>query len=376
MLRPIGPDRRKPAVPSRSGFQAATKAKNGGTDFLMLIPSRVVYNTQNELHKGAVPGRRRCSHAKHRNIEGGRFPARCYCRQPGASRCPTPCVGRRRLPGSQRQTQDRRRGPRRHGRGLCGRLQGRRDRRALRPRPRFSPRRCSRSIPSARLYKDFRQMFDKEHKNFDALIVATPDHWHSHLVLAGLAMNKHIYCAKPITHTIAEARKVKAAASPPRSPPRRAFRIRAPLCPGHHGVAVDRGHRPDSRSALLDRHPRSGGGLARPEAQTPPEGMNWDQWCGPSPARPYHKIYHYGNWRPGGTSARARWATSAATRSRCSMTNSRWGRRTGSPPIACQAFSLADGGSVNNTECMSIANTIQWHIPARGKHPEMMAYLL
>ena len=73
------------------------------------------------------------------------------------------------------------------------------------------PRRCSSIYPRARLYKDFRQMFDKEQKNFDALIVATPDHWHSHLVLAGLAMNKHIYCAKPITHTIAEARRVKAA---------------------------------------------------------------------------------------------------------------------------------------------------------------------
>src|SRR5674476_779741 len=67
------------------------------------------------------------------------------------------------------------------------------------------------TYPTARAYKDFRVMFDKEAKNFDALIVATPDHWHSHLVLAGLAMGKHIYCAKPITHTIAEARKVKAA---------------------------------------------------------------------------------------------------------------------------------------------------------------------
>lgn len=65
--------------------------------------------------------------------------------------------------------------------------------------------------PRARLHIDFRQMFDKEEKNFDALIVATPDHWHSHLVLAGLAMNKHIYCAKPITRTVAEARRIKAA---------------------------------------------------------------------------------------------------------------------------------------------------------------------
>jgi hypothetical protein len=67
------------------------------------------------------------------------------------------------------------------------------------------------TYPRARVYNDFREMFDKEQKNFDALIVATPDHWHSHLVLAGLKMDKHIYCAKPITHTIAEARRVKEA---------------------------------------------------------------------------------------------------------------------------------------------------------------------
>ena len=65
--------------------------------------------------------------------------------------------------------------------------------------------------PKAKIYKDFREMFDKEEKNFDALIIAVPDHWHYHLVMAALAMNKHIYCAKPITRTVAEARRIKAA---------------------------------------------------------------------------------------------------------------------------------------------------------------------
>ena len=85
------------------------------------------------------------------------------------------------------------------------------------------------TYPSARTYRDFRQMFDKDQKNFDALIVATPDHWHSHLVLAGVAMNKHIYCAKPITHSVAEARRSKRRCWLPRSPPRRVFRIPAPV---------------------------------------------------------------------------------------------------------------------------------------------------
>ena len=86
--------------------------------------------------------------------------------------------------------------------------------------------------PKAKIYKDFREMFDKEEKNFDALIVATPDHWHSHLVLAGLAMNKHIYCAKPMAHSIAEARKIKAAALASKMTTKEAFKIRAVPIPG------------------------------------------------------------------------------------------------------------------------------------------------
>jgi len=89
-------------------------------------------------------------------------------------------------------------------------------------------------------------MFDKEQKNFDALIVATPDHWHSHLVLAGLAMDKHVYCAKPITHTIAEARKSRRRAWLPNAPPRRASRIPAPPMPCQHRIVAHRRHRPHS----------------------------------------------------------------------------------------------------------------------------------
>jgi hypothetical protein len=112
--------------------------------------------------------------------------------------------------------------------------------------------------------------------------------------------------------------------------------------------------------------------LARPEAQTPPEGMNWDQWCGPSPARPYHKTYHYGNWRPWwdfgtGTIGDFGCHTLQMFHDELEMHEPDW-------VVAenCQAFSLA--GRVENSECMSIANHIQWHLPARGKHPETMVF--
>jgi len=230
-----------------------------------------------------------------------------------------------------------------------------------------------RQYPTARLYKDFREMFDKEEKNFDALIIATPDHWHSHLALAAMAMNKHLYNAKPITHTIAEARKVKAA-------------VLASKMTTKASIQDSRTSYARATTELLltgcigpisEVHIWTGtyspSGLARPaEQQSPPEGMNWDQWCGPSPARPYHKTYHYGNWRPWwdfgtGTVGDFGCHTLQMFHDELEMGAPDWVTATD-----CQAFSLA--GAVQNTECMSIANIVQWHIPARGTKPELMAF--
>jgi len=227
--------------------------------------------------------------------------------------------------------------------------------------------------PRARVYQDFRQIFDKEQKNFDALIVATPDHWHSHLVLAGLALNKHIYCAKPMTRTIAEARRVKAAVlaskvttkaslQDSRTSPARAtteLLLSGAIGPIHEAHFWTGTHCPS--------------GLARPkEVQTPPAGMNWDQWCGPSPARPYHKIYHYGNWRPWWDFGTGNLGDVACHALHIFYDELEMGAPDWIAADACQACTI--DGRVANTECNSIANYVQWHFPARGQHPEMMAY--
>jgi len=230
-----------------------------------------------------------------------------------------------------------------------------------------------RLYPKARLYKDFRQMFDKEHNNFDALIVATPDHWHFHLVLAGLAMNKHIYCAKPMTHTIAEARRVKAAVLASKvttkasiqdsrtSPARATTEL---LLSGAIGPV---------REVHFWCGTHSPSGLARPkEVQKPPAGMNWDQWCGPSPARPYHKIYHYGNWRPWWDFGTGNLGDAGCHALHVFHEELEMGAPDWVAADACESFSLE--GWVSNTECASNSNYVQWHFPARGKHPEMMAY--
>lgn len=69
------------------------------------------------------------------------------------------------------------------------------------------------AFPKAKFYKDWREMYDKEHKNFDAVSVSTPDHNHAVQALAAMQLGKHVYVQKPLTHDIFEARALTTAAS-------------------------------------------------------------------------------------------------------------------------------------------------------------------
>ncbi|HWZ03606.1 MAG TPA: Gfo/Idh/MocA family oxidoreductase, partial [Mucilaginibacter sp.] len=61
-------------------------------------------------------------------------------------------------------------------------------------------------FPKAKFYHDWREMFDKEHKNFDAVTVAIPDHNHAIVGHSAMQLKKHLYLQKPLTHDIYEAR--------------------------------------------------------------------------------------------------------------------------------------------------------------------------
>jgi predicted dehydrogenase len=227
--------------------------------------------------------------------------------------------------------------------------------------------------PKARLYKDFRQMFDREEKNFDALIVATPDHWHSHLVLAGLAINKHIYCAKPITRTIAEDRRVETACLASSVTTKASIQDSCTSPARATTELLMSGAIGPIREVHYWTGTHSPSGLSRPaEVQMPPAGMDWDAWCGPSLARPYNRIYHYGGWRP--------WwdfGTGNVGDVSCHALHLFHDELKLSEPdwvVANASQSFAMTGVVENSECSSIANFIQWHFPARGKHPETTVY--
>jgi predicted dehydrogenase len=67
------------------------------------------------------------------------------------------------------------------------------------------------NYPNAKVYRDFRQMLEKQ-KDIDAVVIATPDHTHAVIAMAAMQMGKHVYCQKPLTHSIYEARALREAA--------------------------------------------------------------------------------------------------------------------------------------------------------------------
>jgi predicted dehydrogenase len=152
--------------------------------------------------------------------------------------------------------------------------------------------------PKAKKYRDFRKMLVKE-KNIEAVIVATPDHVHAVATMMALKMRKHVYCEKPLTHDIFEARKITEAAREAKVATQLGNQAQA--SEGTRLVSEfiwDGAIGPVREVHSWCNRPISPRGLGRPK-ETPavPETLDWDLWLGPSDWRPYHPCYLPFNWR-------------------------------------------------------------------------------
>lgn len=151
-------------------------------------------------------------------------------------------------------------------------------------------------FPKARRYADWRKLLD-ESKDIDAVVVATPDHHHAPATLAALALGKHVYCEKPLTHTVDECKKVIAAAAKAKKATQMGTQIHAGdnyrrvveiLQSGAIG--------PVKRIHVWVPGARVGGDRPKETPPVPPT-LHWDLWLGPAPYRPYSPAYHPFNWR-------------------------------------------------------------------------------
>ena len=154
--------------------------------------------------------------------------------------------------------------------------------------------------PGARLYRDWREMLDSEEKNIDSVNVSTPDHSHAPAAMTAIRKDKHVFCEKPLTHDVYEARQLTLAAR-------------------KHGVATQMGiqiHSHDFYRTAVQWLKEGAIGKVkewhswcaavyttpdkkRPDGSDPiPAHVAWDLWIGAAPERPYKAdIYHPFKWR-------------------------------------------------------------------------------
>jgi predicted dehydrogenase len=160
--------------------------------------------------------------------------------------------------------------------------------------------RSAAQFPAAKVYSDFRKMLAAQ-KDIDAVMVATPDHNHAVVTMMALKMGKHVFCQKPLTHSVHEAIEVGKAA--------KAAGVATQM--GNQGQAGEGArlvHEFIAAGALgkvreihswSNRRPDiSPRGIPRPQNTPPvPENLDWNLWLGPSPERPFHPCYHPFRWR-------------------------------------------------------------------------------
>jgi hypothetical protein len=217
-------------------------------------------------------------------------------------------------------------------------------------------------------------MFAEEADRFDALIVGTPDHTHAVIVLAALKLGKHIYCAKPLTHNVYEARRVREAVLK--------AGVITQTSAQSAGSPASRGTEEILRSGVLGAihevhvwipHPVYPCSLERPTETPPvPDGLNWDLWLGPAPHRPYHPAYMPFRWRAWWDFGSGTVADMACHAFHVFFKALKLDQRAPSTISAYSSYHRDSSGRLLLTrECESDSNQVSWHYPAIEEMPEL-----
>lgn len=162
--------------------------------------------------------------------------------------------------------------------------------------------------PQAKKFADFRKLYDHA-KDFDAVVVSTPEHTHAFATLPALQLGKHVYCEKPLTHDVWEARIIREAAAKAKVATQMGTQIHAgdnyrrvveliqsgaigPVGEVHVWVSRAWGRQTEEEAknahdiVFVEQRPAA--------AQEPPKGLDWDLWLGPAPSRPFNEVYYPG----------------------------------------------------------------------------------
>jgi len=218
----------------------------------------------------------------------------------------------------------------------------------------------AKAFPKAETFSDYRRMYDKMGRHIDAVSVATPDHNHACAAMMAIKLGKHVYCEKPMTWSVAEARALTEAA--------RKYKVVTQM--GNQGHCQT-GYRvlcewiqAGAIGKVLETHswtnrPVWAQGIAkRPPKEPVPEGLNWDCWIGPAPYRDYHKHLHPFGWR-----GWLDFGGGALGDMACHiMDGTFWANRLGYPT----SVTLVDSAPLNE-QTFPNSTHVMWEFPERAK---------
>jgi predicted dehydrogenase len=150
-------------------------------------------------------------------------------------------------------------------------------------------------FPNARFYEDFRRML--EQRDIEAVVVSTPDHLHAPVAVAAMRAGKHVYCEKPLAHSVHEVRVMMETAARMGVVTQMGTQI-------HAGDNYRRVVELIQAGAIGPVHrvhvwcsTRPGSGNMAHQETPPPRGLNYDLWLGPAPYRTYHTSHLHFVWR-------------------------------------------------------------------------------
>ena len=223
-------------------------------------------------------------------------------------------------------------------------------------------------FPKIQAFNDYREMFDKIGKDVDAVTVSTPDHHHAIAAMLAIKMGKGVYCQKPLTHTVAQARALRMAA--------REHKVATQM--GNQGTAENglrRGVEIVQSGALgkvTEIHvwtnrpiwPQAPQVTKELAAEPVPAHVHWDLFLGPAPERPYNNGYHPFKWR-------GWWdfGTGALGDMGCHTANMAFMANKLEYPISLQG----EAGDLNPQTYPSWASVV-YEFPARGELPPLKFY--
>ena len=224
-------------------------------------------------------------------------------------------------------------------------------------------------LPAVPKYRDFRKMLDEKDREIDAVIVATPDNTHAVITAAAIKRDKHVYCEKPLTHDVAEARAVCELAR-------------------KHGVATQMGNQGTATGdfrrgvelvqagvfgQIQEVHVWNTGGSGprpKPQGEQPvPPTLDWDLWLGPAAWRPYHPDWmRWHAWRDFATGKLGNWGPHSANLPFMALkVDSLW-TDDAKPPAAATLKLKAQVPEVL-TDTFPRWEAIRWEVPARKDLP-------